>query len=172
MRRLLALYSAINDGISAVVLTLGAAIVAFAVLALFGSAVERHVSGVGYTWLIDFPPLLLPWAVFPILGLLIRYDRHVRVELLLAGLDVRGRSLVRLVAYLTCVVVGVVFGVASADAVAFFRQLGEVSETEIQVPLWTLYLSFPVGFGLLANFAFERALIECRRLAAGDDADA
>ena len=83
-----------------------------------------------------------------------------------------GRSLVRLVAYLTCVVVGVVFGVASADAVAFFRQLGEVSETEIQVPLWTLYLSFPVGFGLLANFAFERALIECRRLAAGDDADA
>ena len=172
MLRFLSLYSSINDKLSSVVVSLGAIIVAFVVLALFISVVERQISGIGYTWLNDFPPLLLPWIVFPVVGVLLRHDQHVSVELFLTKLDARGRSLVRLIVYFTCTVAGITFGLATTEAVLFLKELGEVSETEVKVPIWTLYLSFPIGFILMANFAFERALIECYHLFMNDDVQA
>ena len=42
----------------------------------------------------------------------------------------------------------------------FFRQLNEMSTTEISYPVWYLYLSFPVGFALAANFCLDALLRE------------
>jgi TRAP-type C4-dicarboxylate transport system permease small subunit len=50
-----------------------------------------------------------------------------------------------------------VFGVKT---VLFFRQLGQVSTTEIEFPLWVLYTSYPLGFLFAANFALESLLCE------------
>jgi len=168
LRRLLSIYVRINDAISVVILALGAVIVGFAVVALFSGAVERYVSGIGYAWLDDMPPMLLPWAVFPILGVLIRSDRHIAVEVLPTMLRGRARTLLRLAVYLVCLAAALTFFWAGVDAVAFFRELGEVSESEIEFPIWTMYLSFPVGFGLLANFSLEAALKEGWRLCGGE----
>jgi TRAP-type C4-dicarboxylate transport system permease small subunit len=51
----------------------------------------------------------------------------------------------------------------------FFRQLGQMSTTEIEFPLWVLYTSYPLGFALAANFALESLLLELagRRTAGG-----
>ena len=46
------------------------AIAAIMVLALTLSAITRYVSGTGYDWFIELPPALVPWMVFPLLGLL------------------------------------------------------------------------------------------------------
>ena len=148
-------------------LALGAAIVGFAVIALFSGAVERYVSGMGYTWLNDLPPMLMPWAVFPILGVLIRSDRHIMVEVLPTLLRGRARNVLRLTVFSICLVTALIFCWAGGEAVMFFRNLGEVTESEIEIPVWTMYLSFPVGFALLANFSLEAVLKEVQQFLGG-----
>ena len=43
-------------------------IVAIMVMALSLSAITRFISGTGYDWLIELPPVLVCWLVFPLLG--------------------------------------------------------------------------------------------------------
>jgi TRAP-type C4-dicarboxylate transport system permease small subunit len=147
-----------NDGVSAVAIALGMAIVAFAVLALLAAALERHVWGYGYAWMNDLPPYLLPWCVFPIMGVLLRGDRHIQVEVAPALLEGRRLHGLRLVVGLIVFVSAVYFCLAGWEATAFFKMLGQVTETEIQIPFWWLYAAFPAGFAVLASFALEAVL--------------
>jgi len=59
-----------------------------------------------------------------------------------------------------CLVAAVAFAVFGFKTVLFFRQLGQMSTTEIEFPLWVLYISYPLGFVLAANFALESLLRE------------
>lgn len=160
LRGLHAAVRRVNDVVTWLVTALAMAIVAFAVIALFASAVERHVSGIGYAWMNDFPPYLMPWCVFPMLGVLLRKGRHITVEVMphmLRGGALRG---LRLAVAAICLVTGIAFTVAGLGAVEFFQTMGQVTETEIEIPLWWLYAAFPAGFGLFSLFAFETLLRE------------
>ena len=42
----------------------------------------------------------------------------------------------------------------------FFANLGQLSTTEIEFPLWYLYVSYPVGMLLAASFCLESLLGE------------
>jgi TRAP-type C4-dicarboxylate transport system permease small subunit len=150
----------VNDALAWAAMALGMAIVAFAVAALAASAIERHVTGMGYAWMNDLPPFLMPWCVFPLLGVLLRSGRHITVEVaptLLHGGRLRA---LRLLVAAICVVTGVAFCIAGLEAVTFFQMMGEVTETEIEIPFWWLYAAFPAGFGLFALFALEMLLRE------------
>jgi TRAP-type C4-dicarboxylate transport system permease small subunit len=168
VQRLFKIYVRFNDILSATTVGLGALIVGFAVLALFGGAVERYALGMGYAWINDLPPMLMPWAVFPILGALIRSGGHIKVELLPALVSGRNKSYVQLGVYVVCLLSALVFCWGGWEAVSFFRTLGEVTESEIEFPIWYMYVSFPFGFALLANFSFEGILRECQLLMAAE----
>jgi len=149
-----------NSLIQRLAIGLGMAIVAFAVIALFAAAVERHVTGRGYAWMNDLPPFLLPWCVFPLMGVLLRSGRHISVDVAPTLLPERAAQFLRLAVALIALVSGIYFCNAGIEATGFFRMLGEVTETEIQFPFWFLYAAFPTGFGILALFALEMALRE------------
>ena len=166
---ILAIIRPINTVIEKVSVGLGMAIIAFAALALFLQAVERHTTGQGYAWMSDFPPFLVPWCVFPIMGVLLRDDRHITVEV--APTLLRGRSIhaLHILIGLICLTTGMYFCWTGSQAVAFFQMLGEMTETEIRIPFWWLYAAFPTGFAILALFAFERILQELLNLVGCDD---
>lgn len=168
MRGFLVLYRGlrrVNDVVAVAAMALGMAIIAFAALALFVAAVERFVAGHGYAWMNDLPPYLLPWCVFPLMGVLFRSGRHITVEVAPSALKGSAQRLLRLLVALITLAAGIYFCFAGIDATGFFRMLGEVTETEIQVPLWLFYAAFPVGFALLALFALESVLRELLGLA-------
>jgi len=154
-----------NSLIQRIALGLGMAIVAFAVLSLFAAAVERHVTGRGYAWMNDLPPFLLPWCVFPLMGVLLRSGRHISVDVAPTLLPAGPAQILRLMVALIALVSGIYFCNAGIEATGFFRMLGEVTETEIQFPFWFLYAAFPTGFGILALFALEMVLREILALA-------
>jgi len=154
-----------NSLIQRIALGLGMAIVAFAVLSLFAAAVERHVTGRGYAWMNDLPPFLLPWCVFPLMGVLLRSGRHISVDVAPTLLPAGPAQILRLVVGLIALVSGIYFCNAGIEATGFFRMLGEVTETEIQFPFWFLYAAFPTGFGILSLFALEMVLREILGLA-------
>lgn len=141
-------------------MALGMAIIAFAAIALFAQAVERHTTGQGYAWMSDFPPFLIPWCVFPLMGVLLRGDHHIVVEIAPSLLKGKKLSILRLLIGVICLSTGVIFCYAGSIAVDFFMLLGEVTETEIEIPFWYLYAAFPTGFAVLSLFALERILDE------------
>lgn len=139
-------------------MALGMAIIAFAAISLFAAAIERHVSGRGYAWMNDLPPFLLPWCVFPLMGVLYRSGRHISVEVAPTMLAGKSRHALQFAISSIVFASAAYFCHAGIDATGFFRMLGEVTETEIRLPFWALYAAFPTGFAVLALFALEAML--------------
>lgn len=156
----LGVYQRINDVLQATIVALSMAIVAFFVVALFGGSVVRYFTGTGYDWVLELPPQLMPWLVFPMIGVLLRRDRHVTVDVLPAYVHAPYLLYVRLFAFTVSALGCLLFAYAGVDALIFFIDLGQTATTEISFPLWYLYLSFPVGFALAANFCLEALLLE------------
>ncbi len=133
-------------------------IVATMVMALTVSAVTRFVSGTGYDWLIELPPALVPWLVFPLLGPLLRSGHHIQVDFLPALASPENGRILKLICYAIAFGASIIFLLAGGEAVALFRRLGQLMELEIEIPIWWMYMAFPVGFAMLALFSLELML--------------
>tara|TARA_Y100000996_G_scaffold345479_1_gene283424 strand:- start:238 stop:438 length:201 start_codon:yes stop_codon:yes gene_type:complete len=59
---------AVNSYLASASLTLAMLIVFLMVAALFLSATTRFITGTGFAWFIELPPVLVSWLVFPLLG--------------------------------------------------------------------------------------------------------
>ena len=139
-------------------------IVANMVLALSLSAFVIYLSGTGYDWFIELPPILSSWLVFPLLGPLLKAGQHIKVDVLTVMLNAKQLSILRLLIALVTLGASYVFFVAGLEATQLYFMLGQVMELEIEIPIWWIYLAFPTGFAILALFALELALTELKTL--------
>ena len=152
--------SAANDRLEKAIYLLAMFLVANMVLALFLSALIRYLSGTGYDWFIELPPILTSWLVFPLLGPLLKSGSHIKVDILNNVLNSRQLSMLRLVIATIALFASIVFLVAGIEATSLYFKLGQVMELEIEIPIWWVYLAFPTGFGILTLFAIELILVE------------
>lgn len=155
-------YRKVNDALEWLIVAFTGVVVLVIVALPFVAATVRYFTGEGYTWLAESPPQLVPWVVFPLLGVLLRHDGHIAVDVLPYFLTARHRTMLRVVVLGICLVSALAFAGFGARTVLFFRQLGQMSTTEIEFPLWVLYVSYPLGFLLAANFCLEALLHEAR----------
>ena len=150
----------LNKWLEKAIYFLAIVIVANMVLALTLSALVRYVSGTGYDWFIELPPVLTSWLVFPLLGPLLKTGQHIKVDVLTIILGNKQLSFLRTLIFLISLLASVVFFVAGWEAMQLYRMLGQVMELEIEIPIWWVYLAFPTGFFILALFSFELLLEE------------
>ena len=134
------------------------AIVATIVFALFLSAVTRFVSGNGYDWLIELPPVLLCWLVFPLLGPLLRKGQHIKVDVLGLYMSKKTKSLARLINSFIALAASSIFLKAGYDATLLYYKMGQILEIQLEIPVWWMYLAFPTGFLILMLFSLELIL--------------
>jgi TRAP-type C4-dicarboxylate transport system permease small subunit len=153
-------YRRVNDVIERlIVLIAGLAVAVVVVLPFLGFAV-RGLTGEGYTFLAETPPQLVPWIVLPMIGVLLRRDGHIAVDMLQHMLTGRALTALRVTVLLISLLSVCVMAFYGARTTAFFATLGQLSTTEIEFPLWYLYISFPIGFALAANFCLESLIGE------------
>ena len=133
----------------------GIIIVAIMVMALSLSAITRYVSGTGYDWLIELPPVLICWLVFPLLGPLLREGNHIQVDFLTSIISTKQAKYLKIMMNLTAFIASLIFFKAGVEATILYFNLGQMMELEIDIPIWWMYLSFPVGFIILALFSLE-----------------
>lgn len=133
----------------------GIIIVAIMVMALTLSAITRYVSGTGYDWLIELPPVLICWLVFPLLGPLLREGNHIQVDFLTSIISTKQAKYLKIMMNLTAFIASLIFFKAGMEATMLYFNLGQMMELEIDIPIWWMYLSFPVGFIILALFSLE-----------------
>ena len=160
----LALLSAANERLEKAIYLFAMFIVANMVLALFLSAVIRYLSGTGYDWFIELPPILTSWLVFPLLGPLLKSGSHIKVDLLNNVLNPRQFAILRFLIATIALLSSIVFLIAGIEATNLYFMLGQVMELEIEIPIWWVYLAFPTGFGIMTLFAIELMLIELKTL--------
>ena len=133
----------------------GIIIVAIMVMALSVSAITRYVSGTGYDWLIELPPVLICWLVFPLLGPLLREGNHIQVDFLTSIISTKQAKYLKIMMNLTAFIASLIFFKAGMEATMLYFNLGQMMELEMDIPIWWMYLSFPVGFIILALFSLE-----------------
>ena len=160
LKAALACISKFNKWVEKAVYLIAIFIVANMVLALFLSAVVRYLSGTGYDWFIELPPILMSWLVFPLLGPLLKSGGHIKVDVLNNVLSPWNLSLLRLFISLIALVASIIFVMAGIEATSLYYKLGQVMELEIEIPTWWVYLAFPSGFAIMAIFALEIVLFE------------
>ena len=151
---------AINNILNKVILWLATIIVALMVLALSLSALTRYVSGIGYDWFIELPPVLTSWLVFPLLGPLLVQGKHIKVDFLTSILSDKNKIILRMFVAIVALMAGLIFCKAGIDATVLYYNLGQKMELEIDVPIWWMYLAFPTGFLILILFSTQMFLEE------------
>ena len=161
---MLYLLLAINNILNRVILWLATIIVALMVLALSLSALTRYVSGIGYDWFIELPPVLTSWLVFPLLGPLLVQGKHIKVDFLTSILSDKSKIILRMFVALVALMAGLIFCKAGVDATVLYYNLGQKMELEIDVPIWWMYLAFPTGFLILILFSTQMFLEEILNL--------
>ena len=155
---------AINNILNRLILWLATIIVALMVLALSLSALTRYVSGIGYDWFIELPPVLTSWLVFPLLGPLLVQGKHIKVDFLTSILSDKSRIILRMFVAIIALMAGLIFCKAGIDATVLYYNLGQKMELEIDVPIWWMYLAFPTGFLILILFSTQMFLEEILNL--------
>ena len=155
---------AINNILNKVILWLATIIVALMVLALSLSALTRYVSGIGYDWFIELPPVLTSWLVFPLLGPLLVQGKHIKVDFLTSILSDKSKIILRMFVAIVALMAGIIFCKAGIDATVLYYNLGQKMELEIDVPIWWMYLAFPTGFLILILFSTQMFLEEILNL--------
>ena len=155
---------AINNILNRVILWLATIIVALMVLALSLSALTRYVSGIGYDWFIELPPVLTSWLVFPLLGPLLVQGKHIKVDFLTSILSDKSKIILRMFIAIVALMAGLIFCKAGIDATVLYYNLGQKMELEIDVPIWWMYLAFPTGFLILILFSTQMFLEEILNL--------
>ena len=155
---------AINNILNRVILWLATIIVALMVLALSLSALTRYVSGIGYDWFIELPPVLTSWLVFPLLGPLLVQGKHIKVDFLTSILSDKSKVILRMFVAIVALMAGLIFCKAGIDATVLYYNLGQKMELEIDVPIWWMYLAFPTGFLILILFSTQMLLEEILNL--------
>ena len=155
---------AINNILTRVILWLATIIVALMVLALSLSALTRYVSGIGYDWFIELPPVLTSWLVFPLLGPLLVQGKHIKVDFLTSIISHKSKIILRMFVAIVALMAGLIFCKAGIDATVLYYNLGQKMELEIDVPIWWMYLAFPTGFLILILFSTQMFLEEILNL--------
>ena len=155
---------AINNILNKVILWLATIIVGLMVLALSLSALTRYVSGIGYDWFIELPPVLTSWLVFPLLGPLLVQGKHIKVDFLTSILSDKSKIILRMFVAIVALLAGHIFCKAGIDATVLYYNLGQKMELEIDVPIWWMYLAFPTGFLILILFSTQMFLEEILNL--------
>ncbi len=155
---------AINNILNRVILWLATIIVALMVLALSLSALTRYVSGIGYDWFIELPPVLTSWLVFPLLGPLLVQGKHIKVDFLTGILSDKSKIILRIFVAIVALMAGLIFCKAGVGATVLYYNLGQKMELEIDVPIWWMYLAFPTGFLILILFSTQMFLEEILNL--------
>ena len=158
MNNLLLPLQFINGILSKITFFIAMAIVCVMVLALSASALTRYISGHGFDWFIELPPALVSWLVFPMLGPLLKTGNHIEVDFLSTILSEKNIKYIKFFVYLISFISSFIFFKAGLEATLLFYNLGQMMELEIDVPIWIMFLSFPVGFIIMGLFSLELLL--------------
>jgi len=151
----MAWWSRVSHFLEKILVGVACIILAGTTLSLSSEALGRTLFSRTWGLMEELPSLFMPYLVFLLLGVALKRNLHVSVDLLPTFLKGQAKAILMAIIYLaigmgSCLLLyGAILGVRG------FYQMGLKTTMEIAFPLWTFYLSLVFGFGLLILFAAE-----------------
>jgi len=151
----MAIWSRVSHFLEKILVAVACIILAGTTLSLSAEALGRAFFSRTWGFMEELPSLFMPYMVFLLLGVALKRNLHVAVDLLPIFLKGRARAILIAIVYLavglsSCLLLyGAILGVRG------FYQMGFKTTTEIALPIWIFYLSLVIGFGLLILFSAE-----------------
>ncbi|MCY1378449.1 Tripartite ATP-independent periplasmic transporter, DctQ component [compost metagenome] len=128
-------------------------------LALIGySVVVRYFLGQPSLWIDEVVSFLVVAIVMFGVASALREGRHIGVDLLTERLGSRGRRMAKAWSMLTVLSLSVFLVFNGWETAAFSREIGQVSQGHLELPMFWLQLMIPFGGLMLALTAFDALL--------------
>lgn len=128
----------------------GAALSLNATAIMIMEGLSRYFLNVSYFWAEESVRFLMIWAFSLTLGIAGFRQLHIRTELLVQKLPASVQRVCWLIACATGIAFSVILVYSSIPQTVRYFTMGVVSESNMELPMWLLYLSMPVaGLGLL-----------------------
>lgn len=101
-------------------------------------------------WGAEVTIYLVVWSMLLAGSPLVLNARHIRADLVVRMLPINAQWLIELINLTVGLIYCAIVSYYAVQVVLFARQLGEVSESSLQFPLWIFYIALPLSFGLMA----------------------
>ncbi len=155
MEKCLSMYRSFTDLLQRFIIAIACLLVALDIISIAIEVASRYLIGSSQAVFEEFPRLLLPFVVFPMMGVLLKRKRHIAVEILPEKLKGRNRSLLMILVYSVVLALSIQFLIAGVVTVHYFYDIGFEIQGEVTIKSWVAYLPFPIGFGILGFFAVD-----------------
>lgn len=110
---------------------------------------SRSFFDVSYFWAEESVRYLMIWAFFLTLGIAGRRGHHIRTELLVDAVPPRVRYWMHVISVAAGVMFCIVLFLAALPQVYRYYTMGMVSESNLDIPQWIVFLAMPIGAALL-----------------------
>jgi len=118
---------------------------------------SRFFLGVSYFWAEESVRFLMLWAFFLTLGIAGLRQYHIRTELLVAKLPPKVQKATWVLACLLGMLFSWILGYSSIAQVQRYYTIGMLSESNLEIPMWIVFLAMPVG-GIAMFLYYAQAL--------------
>lgn len=157
MARFLSVWKGFSDGMDRACLFLSTFSLILITLAIILVPVLR-VMGISFSFLQEMPPEFAAYIAFPVMGVLLKTDRHVGVDILKVFLKGRAHRILMVLIQLGSVIGAYMLMKASLIALDHYLESGQAFETEFPVPTWIIEAGLVIGSVVLLISAIEMAI--------------
>lgn len=106
---------------------------------------SRHFLNISYFWAEESVRFLLLWSFFLTLGIAGFQQYHIRTELLVQRFPPAFQRLSWVVASIVGMAFSAILAYSSIDQVRRYYTMGMLSESNLEMPMWIIFLAMPVG---------------------------
>jgi len=138
------------------VLTLAAILFTASTLIMLAEGLSRSLRGVSYFWAEEAVRYLMVWAFFLTLGAAGRRGLHIRTEMIVDATRPRMRRALHLIAIACGVTFAGVLLAASVPQLVRYYTMGMMSESNLDIPQWVIFLAMPLGAVLWLGYYLSR----------------
>ncbi len=139
--------------IARVLVATGTVLMLTATVIMIVEGMSRYFLDQSYFWAEESVRFLMIWAFGLTLGAAGFRQLHIRTELLVQSLPAAAQRLCWLIGCATGIGFALILIVSSIPQTLRYYTMGVVSESQMELPMWLLYLAMPVaGLGLLLYY--------------------
>ncbi|GEK32000.1 hypothetical protein KZO01_23090 [Kurthia zopfii] len=117
------------------------------VILIFVQVFTRYVMSDSLGWTEEASRYLFIWLIFLSIGIAFVDKKHISIDILLDVLPTIVQKIIMQISYIILMILSIFLLKQGLDLVENLQQFSQKSST-LQIPMWVVYLSLPVGFGI------------------------
>lgn len=136
---------------------------------LFTNVVLRYFFHSAIFWAEEVLRYCIVWVTFIGASSCVKDDSHISIDILSGALRPRGKKILKILLQLAGIAFSVFFLVISVRFVMQIKATSQVSATIVNVPMYLIYLCFPISFILYLIRSVEVLVRTVKSLKKGEE---